>query len=91
MRVTALPPSFDRSWRKLSGEPLFCDHFDSTLGAIWGGEQCDGRAEIEVRHRRKGRELSILLCRECATDLRDELQECIDSVDGRELFAGGQN
>lgn len=81
MIVRAIPRGYAEEYRRVSGEHPFCERFDP----IWN--DCDGRAEVEIRMPRGRETRTVFLCRECATSLAVQLRECVNMVDGGEVFA----
>jgi hypothetical protein len=81
LQVNALPKSHDRLWRDAVQESLFCARFE-----INPHFEHFGSPEIEIANA-DGKPI-LVICRSCAQFIRDQLDECIEMLDARDLYAG---
>lgn len=95
MKVRAIPRGFDAEHVRAVGENRFCDLWDDRVD----GTPCSGVPEVEVTiwHRAYARgertttrlPFNTLLCREHASLLSHQIEECISLVDSRDLYGTG--
>jgi hypothetical protein len=85
MKVYPIPPALQRVMRReRDGEGPFCDQWD--IGLHMHGREdmtCSGGGEIGVEFDQK--HPWIMLCRECAHNLADALNETIAMVDAIDI------